>query len=120
MGKGKDIVNRFFEAGLRDDIEAAADCFTEDGRWIMAEGAEPGTTYTREEIPAFLDKIIGLRKEYEAKGITLEYGELLEVEDRVILEFTVNSPDGKVLDRAVDLFTIRDGKIAVKDVFRKA
>ncbi|MDH6131111.1 ketosteroid isomerase-like protein [Kitasatospora sp. MAA4] len=120
MGVGKDVVNRFFEAGLRDDIQAAADCFAPDARWIMAEGAEPGTTYTKAEIPAFLEKIIGLRKEYEAKGITLEYGELLEVQDRVVLEFSVLSPEGKVLDRAVDLFTIQDGLIAVKDVFRKA
>ncbi|GAA2250726.1 hypothetical protein GCM10010232_43290 [Streptomyces amakusaensis] len=120
MGAGKDVVNRFFAAGLRDDVEAASACFTDDARWIMAEGVEPGTTYTKEEIPGFLDKIIGLRKEYEAKGITLVYGELLEVGDRVILEFTVNSPDGAVLDRAVDVFTIREGKIAVKDVFRKA
>ncbi|MFJ7130537.1 nuclear transport factor 2 family protein [Streptomyces sp. NPDC098101] len=120
MGAGKDVVNRFFEAGLRDDIEAASDCFADDGRWIMAEGPEPGTTYSRDEIPGFLGKIIGLRKEYEAKGITLEYGEPIEAADKVVLEFTVNSPEGKVLDRAVDIFTIRDGKIAVKDVFRKA
>lgn len=116
----KDVVERFFAAGERDDVATAADCFSPDGVWTTAAGPEPGTTYHRDEIPAFLAKMIGVRKEYEAKGITVTYGDLAEAGDKVYLEVVVTSAAGKVLDRAIDVFTVRDGKIVVKDVYRKA
>lgn len=42
------------------------------------------------------------------------------VGDRQIIEFTLRDATGRVLDRGVDLFTLKDGLILVKDVFRKA
>lgn len=116
----KRAVAAFFAAGEVDDIETAASQFAEDGVWITAEGPEPGTTYSRAEIPAYLQKIIGIRKEYEAKGVEIAYGDLIEVGDRVFLEITISLASGKVVDRSIDVFTIKDGKIAVKDVYRKA
>jgi len=116
----KKVVAEFFKAGGADDIEAAVACFTDDARWIAAEGPEPGTTYHRPEIPAFLAKIIGVRYEYEKKGLTIRYGDPIEAGDKVYLEFTTFDKAGTAVERAIDVFTVRDGKIAVKDVFRKA
>jgi ketosteroid isomerase-like protein len=115
----KEIVAQFFAAGERDDIEAAVACFTDDAKWIAAEGDEPGTTYGVEEIPAVLAKLIGVRKEFEGKGISVDYGELVEAGDRVYLEISITSAGGQTLARSVDIFTIRDGLIAVKDVYSK-
>ncbi|WP_162907077.1 nuclear transport factor 2 family protein [Allorhizocola rhizosphaerae] len=115
----KDVVAGFFAAGEADDVEAAVAHFADDAMWIAAEGPDPGTTYRKPEIPALLTKLIGVRKEYEAKGVKIAYGELVEADDKVYLEIVI-SLDGKVIDRSIDVFTVSNGKIAVKDVYRKA
>jgi uncharacterized protein len=117
---GIEVVERFFAAGERDDIDAAVACFTDDGVWITWDGPEPGTTYHRPQLPEFLTEIIGKRKQFEAQGIRIEYGEKLAARNTVFLEFSVITPAGVVVERGVDIFTIRDGLIQVKDVFRKA
>ncbi|MFG2224946.1 nuclear transport factor 2 family protein [Streptomyces sp. NPDC050161] len=113
-------VSRFFAAGEGDDVPGAVACFTDDGVWISWDGPEPGTTYRRDEIPALLSGMIEKRKEMESQGVRIVYGEQVEAADKVILEYAVEAPNGTVVDRGVDIFTLRDGKIAVKDVFRKA
>jgi ketosteroid isomerase-like protein len=115
----KDVVAAFFAAGEADDVEAAIGQFADDGVWIAAEGTEPGTTYRKPEMAALLTKLISVRKEYEAKGVKIAYGELVEAGDKVYLEIAF-SLDGKVLDRMIDVFTVVNGKIAVKDIYRKA
>lgn len=114
------VVSRFFAAGEADDVPGAVACFTDDGVWITWDGPEPGTTYPREALPSLLSAMIDKRKELESQGVRIIYGEQLEAADKVVLEFTVQAANGTVLDRGVDIFTLRDGKIAVKDVFRKA
>ncbi|GAA1394553.1 nuclear transport factor 2 family protein [Catellatospora coxensis] len=115
----KDVVAGFFAAGEADDVAAAIAHFAEDGVWIAAEGPEPGTTYRKPAMSELLTKLITVRKEYEAKGVKIAYGDLVEAGDKVYLEIVI-SLDGKVLDRSVDVFTVVDGRIAVKDVYRKA
>ncbi|MFF3754690.1 nuclear transport factor 2 family protein [Streptomyces sp. NPDC002018] len=114
------VVTRFFTAGEADDVPGAVACFADDGVWITWDGPEPGTTYRRDEIPGLLAGMIDTRKKFENQGVRIVYGEQLVAGDKIVLEYTLKSPDGSVLDRGVDIFTLRDGKIAVKDVFRKA
>jgi ketosteroid isomerase-like protein len=115
-----DPVTAFFERSARDDIDGAVDCFTADGVWIMPAGPEPGTTYRRDQIREHLTGLIDARKKLEADQVSFEVGEPLRVADRVIVESRLIAADGTVMDRGVDIFTLRDGLIAVKDVFRKA
>ncbi|MCM3887456.1 nuclear transport factor 2 family protein [Frankia sp. R82] len=113
-------VAAFFAACDADDLGAAADCFAPDGVWIVASGPEPGRTYTRDEIPAFLKEIVGKRDLLDADGARMIYGERIVVADQEFLEFRCESAAGVVLDRGIDVFTLSDGKILRKDVFRKA
>ncbi|WP_345619832.1 nuclear transport factor 2 family protein [Streptomyces ziwulingensis] len=114
------VVSRFFAAGEADDVPAAVACFADDGVWITWDGLEPGTTHRRAEIPVLLSDMIRKRKELESQGVRIIYGEQVEAADKVVLEYTLEAPNGTVVDRGVDIFTLREGKIAVKDVFRKA
>ncbi|WP_406154622.1 nuclear transport factor 2 family protein [Streptomyces sp. NBC_00882] len=110
----------FFAACGDDDVRRAAECFADDGVWIAAEGDEPGRTHKRSELEDFIAEVLRKRDELHAAGAEMAFGEHLVVADKEILEFTVTSRDGGILERGVDIFTIRDGKIACKDVFRKA
>ncbi|MFI9202350.1 nuclear transport factor 2 family protein [Streptomyces sp. NPDC053048] len=116
----ENVVTRFFTAGEADDVPGAVACFTDDGVWISWDGPEPGTTYRREELPGLLAEMIEKRKELESQGIRIVYGEQVVAGEKVVLEYALEAPDGSVLDRGVDIFTLRGGRIAVKDVFRKA
>ncbi|MGV9692325.1 hypothetical protein ACWDUX_24825 [Streptomyces sp. NPDC003444] len=74
------------------------DILTSRGRAERARGDEPGRAaggfiptcrtarWRVDEIPGFLGEISGLRKEYGAKGIALEYGEPIEAADGVVLK----------------------------------
>ena len=115
-----DPVAAFFERCAVDDVDGAVACFAADGVWIMPEGPEPGTTYRRDQIRDHLLGMIEARKKLEAQQVRVEFGEPLRVADRVIIEGRVLGADGAVMDRGVDIFTLKDGLIAVKDVFRKA
>ena len=115
-----DPVAAFFERCARDDVDGAVACFADDGVWIMPEGPEPGTTYRRDQIKDHLAGMIEARKKLEAQQVQVWFGEPLRVADRVIVESRLLDADGRVTDRGVDIFTLKDGLIAVKDVFRKA
>ncbi|WP_436791223.1 nuclear transport factor 2 family protein [Yinghuangia sp. YIM S10712] len=115
----KAVVELFFRASEREEVDTAMECFAKDGIWISPEGDEPGTTYTMDTIREYLVQQIGVLREFERQGISVDYGEFVEAGDKVYIQATVRQPDGKVLNRFVDVFTMRDGKIAIKDVFRK-
>ncbi|MFF9019525.1 nuclear transport factor 2 family protein [Streptomyces eurythermus] len=117
---GEGVVAAFFDACARDAFDEAVACFAEDGVWIMAEGPEPGTTYRRDRIRDFLVDLVKKREELADQGIGLVFEPAVVVGDRQIIEFTLRNGDGEVIDRGVDLFTLKDGLILVKDVFRKA
>ena len=115
-----DPVAAFFERCARDDIDGAVACFAQDAVWIMPQGPEPGTTYRRDQIREHLAGLIEARKKLEADQMQVRFDEPLRVADRVIVESRLLDADGRVTDRGVDIFTLKDGLIAVKDVFRKA
>lgn len=119
----KSVVHEFFELGAKEDIDGAWKCFADDGVWIASEGAGPGTTYAGEEIRTLLVKMNDLGKELGAQGLEGRFEEpvFLVNDTQAVVEWSLRKKaDGSVVDRGIDLFTVRDGKIACKDVFRKA
>lgn len=118
MSKG--IVEQFFEACLNDDIEAAVECFAEDGLWILPMGPEPGTTHTKDEIGEIIVGMNKMRDETTASGIVVHFSDPIYFTDKAYVEFSLTDPNGKLMERGIDIFTIREGKIVSKDMFRKA
>ena len=119
---GKSVVHDFFALGAKEDIDGAWGCFADDGVWIAAEGTGPGTTYTKPEIRDLLVKMNDLGKEVRAQGMEGRFEEpvFLVNDTQAVVEWSLRKADGTVVDRGIDLFTLRDGKITCKDVFRKA
>jgi hypothetical protein len=78
-------------------------------------GPEPGTTYRgRNEIER------GLRAMFaQDDGAAIDQGEPLVAAGRAVTAWTYRSATGRV-ERGVDLWRFRDGRIAVKDAYRKA
>ncbi|MFD7668873.1 nuclear transport factor 2 family protein [Streptomyces sp. NPDC059788] len=112
----KDIVDLFFKASHDSDVETAMSLFTEDGVWIDPTGK----VYERHEIEAYLVQQIGVLHDFHSQGISVNYSEIVQDDaDKVYISATVNAADGTELKRFVDMFVMRDGKIAVKDVFGK-
>jgi uncharacterized protein len=118
----KTVIHEFFEAGAREDIDTAWNCFAEDGVWIEAAGSEPGTTLDKTAIRDLLVKMNDLQRQVIAQGMRGVFEEpvFLENGNQAVVEWSLRNADDDILDRGIDLFTLRDGKILVKDVFHKA
>jgi ketosteroid isomerase-like protein len=115
------VVHEFFERGAAQDIDGAWQCFAEDGEWIDSAGPEPGTTYRKTEIRDHLVKMNELNKEIQSQGLRGVFEEpvFLTDPDQAVVEWSLRRGD-EIVERGIDLFTLRGGKILVKDVFRKA
>jgi ketosteroid isomerase-like protein len=114
----EEVVAKFFRTAGDGEIEEAVNCFTDDTQWITPEG----TIYSKDEIGDVIINMNKMREELIATtgadahfGTPVPYGE-----NQSLVEWSVRAVDGTVLDRGVDLILVRDGKIAYKDVFRKA
>ena len=110
-----DTVALFFKASEESEIETALSCFTDDGVWIDPNGK----VYGGEDIEPYLKQQIELLHEFTGKGISVNYTPFVQEGDRVYVGATVNQADGTEVRRFVDVFVLRDGKIALKDVFAK-
>lgn len=119
---GDDPVSRFFACGARGDVDGAWKCFADDGVWILPDGDEPGTTIGQPGIRDHIAKMDELSRQIADQGLegVFQKPVFLANGDQAIVEWTLRKIGGEVLDRGIDLFTLRDGKILVKDVFRKA
>lgn len=111
-----DVVRTHLKAVAAGDVDGIVDSFASDGKMILASGPEPGSTYERSEIAgvyhAMKDQFVGL---------TANWSDPVSIDDgRILSEFLISDSEGKVLHRGVDIFQVRDGKIAVKDAFSKA
>jgi ketosteroid isomerase-like protein len=111
----KEVVELFFKASETNEVDTAMECFAEDGVWIDPEGK----VYAGDDIRPYLVKQIALLDDFTSKGITVNYTGFSEAGEHVFIGATVNAADGTELKRFVDIFTMRDGKIVVKDVFGK-
>ncbi|MGN5377317.1 hypothetical protein BIV25_31885 [Streptomyces sp. MUSC 14] len=117
----EDAIARFLRTSQAGDIEAAVDCFADDGVWITPDGSEPGTTYRKNEIGDLIVKLNGLHEQLLAQDIDGRFEDPVPFGDgEYLVRWTLQSGDGKVHARGIDLFVLRDDRIVVKDVYRKA
>ncbi|QFZ20145.1 nuclear transport factor 2 family protein [Saccharothrix syringae] len=118
----KSVIHQFFESGAKGDVDGAWACFADDAVWLASEGPEPGRTYTKTEIRDLLVQLDEMARTVRAQGMDGVFEEpvFLTDPDKAVVEWSLRKADGEVVDRGIDLFTLRDGKILVKDVFRKA
>jgi ketosteroid isomerase-like protein len=116
METNVEIIEEFQKAVVAGDVDQAASFFADDGKYILASGPEPGTTYEGSGIVQIFRELVTRHSDS-----TVKWSDPVGVDDgRVLVEFTITDQTGKVLHRGVDIFELRDGKIAVKDVFSKA
>lgn len=114
-----ELLEKFAAGWNAHDIEMLLDCMTDDGIFYGSAGSDPDGTKTmgKEE----------LRVSYAALWATFPDARWNDVNhfisgDRAVTEwrFTGTRSDGQKVDvRGCDVFVIRDGRIAVKDTFRK-
>lgn len=115
-------IHRFFALGAKSDLDGAAACFHEDGVWIAPDGDEPGTSHRGPAIRALIGQMDELGAQIRAQGMDGVFEEpvFLENGNQAVVEWSMRKDDGTIVQRGIDLFTLKDGKILVKDVFRKA
>jgi len=108
-----DVIDRFVAAWLGGDLAAVVDCLTDDIVYTNIGSQGRATTYRgRDEVAAVFADQVG-----DDPGLTL--GPVLACGDRAFSEWTYQpATDGTVL-RGVDVYTLREGRIAAKDVFGK-
>ncbi|WP_062216200.1 nuclear transport factor 2 family protein [Streptomyces sp. NBRC 109706] len=112
----KEVVSLFFQASHDNDVETAMSCFAEDGIWVDPTGK----VYERNEIKEYLVQQIGVLEDFHSQGVSVNYFDMVEAPDgRVYIGASVKAADGTEIRRFLDVFEMRDGKIAVKDVFGK-
>ncbi|MFI6345953.1 nuclear transport factor 2 family protein [Streptomyces sp. NPDC050560] len=118
------VISRFFELGAKEDLDGAFACFAEDGVWNLPEsdGNGPGTALEKQAIRDHIEKMNDLSKQVTEQGLEGVFEEpvFLVNGEQAIVEWSLRKIGGDVIERGIDLFTLRDGKILVKDVFRKA
>jgi ketosteroid isomerase-like protein len=116
-----EVITRFFDSSGAGDIDVAVDCFADDAQWIAPEGSGPGTVYTKGEIGDLITTMNKQRTEMIAAGVDGYFDPpVMFGENEALVRWTVRTTAGKVVGRGVDLFVLRDNRIVLKDVFRKA
>lgn len=116
-----DILKQFGSAFFRRDLDALAKCTTEDFEWRFAIGGDAphGRVYRGvrgvETGFAERDALLAKARYDEVKTTPLSDGRVL-MEYRVSGEFVGGRPFDLM---GVEIFTIRDGKVALKDVYWK-
>jgi ketosteroid isomerase-like protein len=109
-----DVIDRFVAAWLRGDLSAVVDCLTDDIVYTTSGSQGRATTYRgRDEVAAAFADQIG-----DDPDLTL--GPVFFCGDRAFSEWTYKpaTTDGALL-RGIDVYTLREGRIAAKDVFGK-
>ena len=115
-----DLFRRFGKALTTADVDEIAACVTEDFEWRLNAGGSPAGRVLkgRDALRAhFNDKSAAHR---EAR---LSEARIHRAGDKLFGTFRVTGIDhaGKPFDRyGIDLYEIRDGKIALKDSYLKA
>ena len=115
-----DLFRRFGKAFNKADVEEIAACVTDDFEWRLAAGARPAGTVLRGKDDLrryFADKSKAHREARFSEARIHRSG------DKLFGTFRVTGIDhtGKPFDRyGIDLYEVRDGKIALKDSYLKA
>lgn len=115
-----EVIDRFFKSSGAGDIETAVGCFADDGQWVTPDGDGPGTVHTKDQIGDLINSLNAMRETMIASGVDGKFeSPIMFGENEGLVRWTVETGDGKVVARGVDLFVLRDGKIVLKDVYRK-
>ncbi len=115
-----DLFRRFGKAFNKADVEEIAACVTDDFEWRLAAGARPSGTVLKgkDALHAyFADKSKAHREARFSEARIHRAG------DKLFGTFRVAGIDanGQPFDRyGIDLYEVRDGKIALKDSYLKA
>ncbi|WP_432038338.1 nuclear transport factor 2 family protein [Streptomyces cucumeris] len=116
-----EVIDRFFRSSGAGDIETAVECFADDGEWITPDGDGLGTVHTKDQIGDLITSMNAMREKMVASGVDGKFeSPIMFGENMGLVRWTVETNDGKVVNRGVDLFILSDGKIVLKDVYRKA
>jgi len=106
------VVEAFVQAWLRSDLEGVMACVTDDVVFSPSGSGEVSTYHGRDAVRTIFVTSVG-----DDEEITL--GDLVATGDVVLQPWWYPAAaDGTTL-RGLDLYTLRDGKIAAKDVFSK-
>ena len=114
------LLRCFGKAFNKGDIEGILECVTKDFQWRLAEGpnAPDGKVVSgKDEVRAALKE-----RDIATKEIRFSETSIHFTEENVFGCFraTGEMSDGTVVDqRGIDIYTFRDGKIAVKDSYWK-
>jgi ketosteroid isomerase-like protein len=114
------LLTKFAAAWNAHDVAALLSCMTEDGTFYAAAGPAPGGAQS--------SGVEALRRSYSDIFAAFPDARWRDakhflVGDRAVTEWTFEGTkaDGTAVRvRGCDVFVLRDGKIAVKDTFRKA
>ena len=115
-----DLFRRFGKAFNKADAEEIAACVTDDFEWRLAAGARPSGTVLKGKD--------GLRRYFAENSQAHREARYSEARihragDKLFGTFRVTGIDhaGKPFDRyGIDLYEVKDGKIALKDSYLKA
>jgi ketosteroid isomerase-like protein len=110
-----ELLDRFFAAWYRKDLDGLLDCVTDDIVFLMSTGPEPGLTLRGK---ADVGKAFAEQMADDGTATTV-LDEPVVLGEHAYGTWSVESPDMAVPVRGVDLYTFRDGLIAIKDVYRK-
>lgn len=118
-----DLFRRFGKAFNKADVEEIAACVTDDFEWRLNAGAMGGSPGG-----AVLKGKEGLRAHFSDKSKAHREARFSEARihragDKLFGTFRVTGVDhaGKPFDRyGIDLYELKDGKIALKDSYLKA
>ena len=114
------LLRHFGKAFNKGDIEGILECVTEDFQWRLAEGpdAPDGKVVSgKDAVRAALQERDLTTKEIKFSETSIHF-----TEEKVFGCFRATGKlnDGTVVDqRGIDIYTFRDGKIAVKDSYWK-
>jgi ketosteroid isomerase-like protein len=115
-----DLFRRFGKAFNKAELEEIAACVTDDFEWRLAAGTRPSGT-----VPKGKDDLRRYFGDKSQAHREARYSEarIHRAGDKLFGTFRVTGIDakGQPLDRyGIDLYELRDGKIALKDSYLKA
>jgi uncharacterized protein (TIGR02246 family) len=111
----REILDRFGEAWASGDAARVVALMTEDGVYEASVGPEPGRTFRgAAEIRAGVEAMLA----HDAAART-EITDVFVAGDRAAWEWRYYDASDQLVARGCDLFLLRDGRIAVKNAFRK-
>lgn len=113
------IIENFSTAWVKQDIDALMELMSDDCIYKASVGPEPGTTYSgRDDVRKGFTELTALESGGEQRS-----GQIWFSGDYAFTEWSYDEIDdsGKVIDiQGIDIFHFVNGKIKLKDAYRKA